>query len=179
MGHAALILAGTMPAHGSQDFYPDLIRASDGPVLLDTSGATLLRSVMANPDVVKINTDELCATFGRKACSAEDVVSMSRTLIEGGAGAVGVTAGAEDAYLVTPDGAWRFSIPGVAVVSPLGSGDSVNAGLVTALLEGRNLLDAFAFGLAAGSANAETEKPGHLERDRVEALCAVLQPVAL
>ncbi|MFU8780483.1 MAG: 1-phosphofructokinase family hexose kinase [Kiritimatiellia bacterium] len=177
MGDAAVILAGTMPAHASRSFYLDVMQAAKGPVLLDTSGPMLLDCVRARPDVVKINADELGATFGGDASDPRVLIDMSRRLLVAGAGVVGITQGAGDAYLVTPDAVWRFAIPTVAVVSPLGSGDSVNAGMIAGLLEGRSLVEAFGFGLAAGSANVETAKPGVLERRRVEVLYDALRAV--
>jgi len=169
-GTAPLLLAGTMPQHASLAFYPDLIRAAGGPVLLDTSGAALLAALPTGPDLVKINQDELRASCGGTGQELVDLVRMARDLITGGAGAVGVTHGAGEAVLVTAGEVWTFAIPPVAVVSALGSGDSVNAGVLFALQNGQDLLEAFRFGLACGCANAETVRPGWFDIARVTQL---------
>jgi tagatose 6-phosphate kinase len=168
-GGRALILAGTMPEHAPVDFYAGLARAAKGPVLVDTSGAALRETVRAGTVMVKINAAELHASCGQDDC-AGDILALSRGLIGAGAAAVGVTQGGDDAFLVTVDGAWGFRVPRVDVVSALGSGDSVNAGFMAGILSGQALQDAFAWGLACGTANAETAQPGRFALDRVQAL---------
>ena len=170
-GVAAVILAGTMPAHAPVDFYPGLIRAAAGPVILDTSGAALLAALEARPRVVKVNADELCATYAVSTDASQDVIlELARRVLAGGADCVGITRGPRTAYLVTPQHAWACEIPAVQTISALGSGDCVNAGMAIALARGQSCEDAFAYGLACGTANAETAHPGEINQDRVAAL---------
>ncbi len=166
IGGGVAILAGTMPRHASLDFYPTLIRAANMPVILDTSGRALLAALSAKPAVVKINADELRVSCALDGVDSTDIVAMARHLLGKGAGCVGVTRGARDAFLVTDHCVWSYEIPAVKVVSALGSGDCVNAGMAEAIARGEALEKAFAFGLACGTANAEVAQPGGIRGDR-------------
>lgn len=173
----AVILAGTMPQHASLEFYPALIRAAQVPVILDTSGPALSAALSAAPDVVKINADEVRSSVGQDG--EADVIRLSRRLLAAGAGSVGITQGAQTAFLVTSAGAWAYEVPAVKVVSALGSGDCVNAGMALALAAGQSLPEAFAFGLACGTANAEVAEPGGIDAERVAVLLPKIKMQAL
>lgn len=170
MDYAAVILAGTMPEHASLDFYPRLIRAARGPVILDTSRKALFAALSAKPEIVKINQDELRASCELDGVASSDLVVMAQHILSRGAGCIGVTRGARDALLVTPDEVWDVEVPSVEVVSALGSGDCVNAGMAFALERGESLVEAFAFGIACGTANAEITQPGAMDAQRAAAL---------
>ncbi len=174
---AGAILAGTMPEHAALDFYPALIRAADIPVILDTSGPALLSALQEQPALVKINADELRATL--PSGDGHDIISRCRKLLKLGARSVGVTQGRDAAYLVTRSSAWRFEIPAVKTVSALGSGDCVNAGVLFSICRGASLVDAFVFGLACGTANAEVAAPGDITPAAVDALVAKIRTYPL
>ena len=176
-GYGAVILAGTMPEHASMDFYPELMHAAQAPVILDTSGPALHAALPARPDIVKIKADELRGSF--QAGAGDDIVALAGRMLAGGAVSVGITQGAHTAFLVTHEGAWAYKIPAVQAVSALGSGDCVNAGLAFGLAEVRPLVDAFAFGLACGTANAEVAHPGGIDPDRVATLLPMVRRRAL
>lgn len=112
-----------------------------------------------SPAIVKINADELVKTMGIHG----DIESLSQNIAAKGDCAVGVTHGGEYALLVENGKIHRYNLPQVDVVSTLGCGDSVNAGIAVALANGNILPDAFKFGLACGSANAATPLPGMVD----------------
>jgi len=156
-GFDRIILSGTLRSNAPADIYAKLIAATDSSkVILDTVGAPLLATLEHSPALVKINAEELRISLGKDG-KTED---LAGELIDHGARAVGITDGAEKAMLVTPDAVEEFRVPKVKVVSTLGCGDSVNAGIAFALSEGRSLKEAFVFGLECGSANAQTSMPG-------------------
>jgi fructose-1-phosphate kinase PfkB-like protein len=160
-----------MPVHASLAFYPALISSHAGFSLLDTSGAALLTALEAKPDFVKINAAELQRSLSSKVDTPEGLISLMRTLQGKGAKSVGITQGGNFAYLLFEERVMRFVLPQVQVVSALGSGDSVNAGVIAALLKGHDLPSAFQFGLACGAANAETASPGAVSVERAIAIC--------
>ena len=156
-GFERIIFSGTLRSDAPSDIYAKLIVATDpAKVILDTVGAPLLAALEYRPALVKINAEELRVTLGRDG-ETED---LAQELIRRGAVAVGITDGGETAMLVTLNETYKFSIPKVEVVSTLGCGDSVNAGIAFALAEGRSLKNSFSFGLNCGSANAQTSMPG-------------------
>lgn len=162
-----IIVSGNLPPHAPKDFYHDLLaRTSGHKVLLDTYGAPLLAALPQRPALIKINADELRATFN----AASSLPGLAVELLHRGAGAVGVTQGEDIAYLVQPDTVHTFQIPAVAAVNPIGSGDTVNAGTVHALAKGLDLAQAFRFGLACGVSNALHHDPGVIQLDQVKSL---------
>jgi 1-phosphofructokinase family hexose kinase len=157
-----VIISGTLPKHAPVEIYAKLIEAADVPVILDTSGPALMAALMAQPDLVKINASEL-----RKSTGIEPLEEAANELIAQGAQAVGITAGAKSALLVTQHSTHRFHIPDVNVASTLGCGDSVNAGIAFALQKESALPEAFGFGLACGAANAQTSMPGVVNPEQI------------
>jgi len=155
----AVIFSGTLPAHVPQNIYCELLKDTDNKtIIIDTPGAPLLAALKNRPALVKINAVELRETTG-----IENTEDAAQELIAQGAQAVGVTSGPDPALLITPETAHRVCVPCVSVVSTLGCGDAVNAGIVFALQKGSALPEAFAFGLACGTANAQTSLPGVID----------------
>lgn len=174
---AAAVVSGTVPPHAPADIYARMLTAANDtiPVILDTSGKALATALPMRPALVKINAAELLMTTGtgRGGRAGKTAIeAAAHLLMEGGAAAVGITRGGEDAWLVTPQRTRRFLIPRVAVVSTLGCGDAVNAGIAFALLQGRNLEEAFVFGLACGVSNAMHRLPGMVDPAQVGAIAA-------
>jgi len=88
-------------------------------------------------------------------------VKACRSLIAGrGAEVVALTLGAQGALLVTREMAYLASAPRIQPVSAVGAGDSFLGGMVWSLAAGHGIVEAFRYGVAAGSAavlNAGTE----------------------
>ena len=163
---SSVIISGTLPAHAPQEIYAELMRSAKGnPVILDTSGKPLLAALEQRPALVKINAAELLKTM-----SSDSVEDAAQEMLACGAGAVGVTQGAQPALLITREGTVRFCVPDVEVVSALGSGDSVNAGIAFAQQKGGSLQEAFIFGLACGVSNAMNRLPGVVKLDQIAAI---------
>lgn len=169
----SVIISGTLPAHAPQEIYAELIQAAQGkPLILDTSGKPLLAALELQPSLVKINAAELLKTM-----NSTDIEDAAWEMLAHGAGAVGVTHGAKNALLVTREETVRFSIPKVDVVSTLGSGDSVNAGIAFALQKGSSLKEAFVFGLACGASNAMNRLPGVVTPEQIARLVPQIKVV--
>lgn len=81
-----------------------------------------------------------------------------------------VTLGHEGALLATAAGAVRLRAPEVAVKSAVGAGDSFVGAMTLALVQGRDLRDALALAVAAGTATAMTPGTQLCRRSDVEAL---------
>lgn len=155
-----IVFSGTLPSHAPVDIYAELISLTDSAkVLLDTSGEPLLAALEQSPAIVKINADELVKTLGIEG----DIESLSREMSVKYGCAAGITHGGGYALLAENGKMHRYNLPQVDVISTLGCGDSVNAGITVALVNGKTLPDAFKFGLACGSANATTPLPGMVD----------------
>lgn len=179
----AWILAGTVPEHAPRDIYARLLdQVGSRQVLIDTAGDALLAAIAAHPALVKINATELLHSVPRSGVASytgnrpAECVAAARTLLDRGATAVGITDGPRPALLVTRDEAVFFSLPAVPLVSSLGGGDCVNAGFILALIQGKQLADAFRFGLACGLSNAMHPLPGTVDPARIPDLAGAITP---
>ncbi len=177
----AVVLAGSLPPGINPAALSELARAvaaGKREIYLDTSGAALA-TALAQPTglVIKINRAELTAglNLSGQDFSIEKVVQAGQTLLARGAAQVVVTLGGEGALAITPGECWQANAPPVDVISTVGSGDSMLAGLAVARLEGRSIEAALAFGVACGAANAATHLPGQFERGMVEALLKLVE----
>lgn len=143
----------------------------DRPIYVDTSAAALA-SLLKEPAGVsiKINQMELIAGMGLalNAPSIDDLIEIGRQLLKRDAALVVVTLGGAGAVAISTEGIWQVTPPSIEVVSTVGSGDSMLAGLAIARLRGQPVPDALAFGVACGTANVLSGLPGRFEQSQVE-----------
>ena len=150
-----VVLTGSLPRGAPEDLYArciDIAHRAGAHVILDARGAALTAGLRAVPDLVKVNRGELAECASRTLESVEQVAEAAAALGTS-MGAI-ITLGGEGAVVV---GERRRSLvrpPGIAVVSPVGSGDAAAAGIAVGLTEGRDLAEAGRMGVAAGTANA-------------------------
>lgn len=121
---SVVVLSGSLPGNLPDDAYAQLIRATETPTILDTSGAPLLAGLGARPDVVKPNAVELTEATG-----LADPVAAARALLDRGAGAVVASLGADGLVAVSPTGSWRVRVPEALHGNPTGAGDACVAAL--------------------------------------------------
>jgi 1-phosphofructokinase family hexose kinase len=173
----AVTFAGSVPLGVAAEALGELARslvAPGRPIYVDTSGAALA-ALLARPEgvCIKVNGEELAGGLGldpQRQLLAE-LIEGAQTLLARGAALVVVTMGGEGALMLTPEGqVWQATAPRLKIVSTVGSGDSMLAGLAVARLRGQSLAEALAFGVACGSANVMSSLPGRFEREQVEVL---------
>jgi 6-phosphofructokinase 2 len=159
-----VVLSGSVPAGTDLDVLAALVRrlgANGAHVLVDTSGDALAALARVGVYVLKPSLNELSGHAGRKLTSIGEIVDAAEDLRRAGPShAVLVSLGADGALLVA-DGQPPCTIaaPPLHVVSAVGAGDSLVAGLVLGLAGGEPLLAAARRGVAAGS--AATISAGH------------------
>jgi tagatose 6-phosphate kinase len=149
------IVAGSVPsgieARGHAAIV-EVCRRVGRPLLVDASGAGLLAALDVRPDVVKIGRVEAVET-GIVSDEA-DAVEAAMALVERGATFAVVTDGAREVGAADASHTWRADVPEVDAVNAVGSGDSFNAALSLARMDGESIEVALARGIAAGAANA-------------------------
>ncbi|BDG59484.1 1-phosphofructokinase [Caldinitratiruptor microaerophilus] len=153
----ALVVTGSLPPGAPADTYARhirLARAAGVLTVLDASGDALRQGLRAAPDAVKPNRAELEEAAGRPLSDLGAVYRAASDLLTSGPGWVLVSLGAEGAVLVTPEGAWRGTVPDVPIRSTVGAGDSMVAALVHGLLHGMDPPGILRRALAAGVATA-------------------------
>ena len=156
--HAPTIcLCGSLPL-GAPDSAPsDLIKrlnAMNKQVWVDSSGKTLQNAINAKPYAIKVNGDEIGEALQMNVDSLESAGKAGKRLVDEGIDVVVITLGADGAVLVTKDLVAKATPPPITPVDPIGSGDSVLAGLVTARSKGDDFVEAIRAGVASGTVNA-------------------------
>ncbi len=164
----ALAISGTLPPFLDDEFYLPFARQAQRhrmPWVIDSHRRPLLAVLSRRPLVAKMNRSELAATFDQPCERPGEVLHLAGEILAMGAQWVLITDGPRPGYLVngTRD-AWRLLPPELpGVVNPIGSGDSVTAGMLHACLAGQSMPDAACFGLCCGSANAATLVPASFD----------------
>ena len=171
-----LVLAGSVPQGLTKTVYAELMQALKGKgirFVVDTTGEALRSALPHRPFLVKPNAAELGELFGVEITGKERAVFYAKKLLELGAERVLVSLGGEGAVFVSETGEeYQTTAPQGKVVDTVGSGDSVVAGFLWSIAQGRDERTAFLTGVAAGSASAFTD--GFATKTEVENLLKTL-----
>lgn len=173
---SALCLSGSFPPGVPEDFYARLAAAAHAAgvrTLVDAQRGPLRAALTARPFLVKPNREEAGATLGLSLSGnpEDDARAAVAALTRAGARWALVSLGAPGSLLGDDSGAlWRITSPKVAVVNPIGSGDSLAAGLLLAVTQGASVPEAAAYGTACGAANCLSLTSGVLKKADVDAL---------
>lgn len=163
-------ISGKLPPKAEDEVYArlaeDAVKAGKR-FLIDSQGEALRKVLPFEPDLVKINTEELQATTGLEVSNLEQRVLAARWLMERGARQVLITQGADDALLVDRRQAWAFRMPSIQPINPIGCGDTVMGALACGIQKGMTIRKAACFGLAAAASAALTETPGDLMEEEI------------
>jgi 6-phosphofructokinase 2 len=155
-----IVASGTLPEGVPSDFYARLAREArkrNLRLVVDTSGDALRALAEEHVHLLKPNRAEIQQLLGRPACDESDLRQALEGFVRRGrAEAVVVSLGAEGALLATREGTERLAAPQVPVVSRIGAGDSMVAGIVFGLARGDSIREAALLGLAAGTATVMT-----------------------
>lgn len=151
-----LVASGSLPPGVPVDFYAQLARlcrSRGARLVLDTAGPPLAAALAEGVFLAKPNLRELRELTGQPLEDAPAWQAAAAALVRGGqAEVVALTLGHLGAVLATRDGLWTAEALPIEVASTVGAGDSFVGGLVWALQQHRPLTEAFAWGIAAGSA---------------------------
>lgn len=157
-----VVASGSIPKGLPEDVFATLahaIKDLGSRFVLDTSGKPLQHAVQAGVFLLKPNLKELSNLVGVDTLELEDVDDAALELIrKGHAEVVVVSLAAAGAMLVTKDGFQHITAPTVQHKSTVGAGDSMVAGMVWALTQGKSYLDMARMGVACGT--AATMSPG-------------------
>ena len=127
------VLAGSLPKGVAPDYCGHLIRllkAKGKQVIFDCSGAALSEGIKAAPTLVKPNLEELSQWAGRPVKTLSEQAECARALQASGIPNVVISNGADGLIWFAPDATWQAIPPRMEVVSTVGAGDSLVAGLV-------------------------------------------------
>lgn len=142
--HNWVIASGSLPPSWPSDTYARLIthvHSLGAHVLLDASGAALKAGIAAAPDIIKPNRAELCELIGQPLSDTASVVAAARELLTrpNAPGLVVVSMGGEGALFVNRQTALLAHPIPTELISTVGAGDAMVAGIVAAHIAGLTL----------------------------------------
>lgn len=166
----AVALCGSLPPGVASNFYARIAtqaREHNTAVFLDAQKEPLRLALAAGVFLAKPNRQETIAALGLP--TETDALACAEALRAAGAQNALVSDGRAGSLLLTDSGAWRVLPPLVDAVNPIGSGDSLLAGVMA---KGWFTLtpEAVAYGTACAAANCLSLTSGVVQRDDVERL---------
>ena len=169
-------ISGSLPQGFSKSYYAELLAFTNKKgkrVLLATSGQTLLEVLEGKekPFLIKPNLEELGELVHQtisSATSLDEIQSLLDHPLFEGINWIVLSLGAKGAIAKVGGHFYQVTIPKIAVVNPVGSGDSTIAGLAHALSKSYPIEETLAFAMACGMANAQQEKTGWIDPVKVD-----------
>jgi 6-phosphofructokinase 2 len=151
------VLTGSIPPGVPDDHYRRLvgrIQAQGGRAVVDAHGDLLQQAIEAQPYLVRVNNYVLEMTSRQRLDEIEAVATAARELQQRGIGKLCISLGARGAILLDDANSYHCTAPRVKVLSTVGCGDALLAGLLAADLRGEDLPAMLRLGVICGSATA-------------------------
>ena len=163
-GAAVIVASGSLPLGAPDTAFSDLavLGASHGvPVVVDTSGPSLMAALASSPTLVKPNREELAVLSG----GADPVPAVQRIARSTGV-AVAASLGGEGMVLAADDQLWQASCGETLRGNPTGAGDAAVAALARGIGRRTPWPDALADAVALSAAAVLATHAGEHAADR-------------
>lgn len=151
-----VVVSGSLPPGTSTSVFHEIAiiaQQLNAKLIVDTSGDGLKAAVKEGLYLIKPNLRELASLVGKEWIDIADVIVTARQVIaSGGCKAMAVSMGADGAMLITATEHYKAVAPQAPVLSTVGAGDSMVAGMLAALTKGWGWEQVLQYGVAAGSA---------------------------
>lgn len=151
-----IVVSGSLPPGTSIAVFHEIAiiaQRLNAKLIVDTSGDGLKAAVKEGLYLIKPNLRELASLVGKEWIDMADVIVTARQVIAAGScKAMAVSMGADGAMLITATEHFQTVAPKAPVLSTVGAGDSMVAGMLAALTKGWGWEQVLQYGVAAGSA---------------------------
>lgn len=152
-----LVLAGSIPGSLPKTTYEELVKISKetgAQFVVDAEGDLLKKVLKFKPFLIKPNHHELGELFDTVISSPEEVIPFGKKLVSMGAENVIVSLADQGAVFINKDSTLLANVPKGKVKNSVGAGDSMVAGFLAAYERTGDLIEAFRYSVASGSATA-------------------------
>ncbi|MBU2906253.1 1-phosphofructokinase family hexose kinase [Arenibacter algicola] len=151
-----LVASGKLPPGIPDDFYvlvAEIAKSKKVHFILDTSGEALAKATKSRVFMLKPNLGELSTLCGVTSISAMELEPLAKKFLkEHDCEILVVSLGPKGALLATKDLIEHIPAPTVLQKSTIGAGDSMVAGMVVSLLNGKSYSEMAKYGVACGTA---------------------------
>lgn len=145
-----VVVGGSLPPTLDSTAIDRIARAGDWRTAIDVGGKTL-RDLDASYALCKPNREELAEATGQSVETLEDCYDAVERLRRMGYDRVVASLGTDGALMATPDDRLHATALDVDVIDTVGAGDSLLAGVLSALNRGATDEEALRFGVAVAS----------------------------
>jgi tagatose 6-phosphate kinase len=167
----AVTLSGSSPAAATHSLYSELIALAQSrqiPVFLDTYGPSLDAIGDSWPLAIQINRREAAVRLRKPGVTDDEVAGLLGGWSRKGVVCGIVTDGPNPVWATFRGRSYRALPPNIEPVNPIGSGDSMLAGIVDGWLKGLAADSLLKRGVACAVANALVWDAGAIEPAAVE-----------
>ncbi|HDR7611241.1 TPA: tagatose-6-phosphate kinase [Bacillus mycoides] len=161
-------ISGSLPKGLPTNFYYQMLEICNKngiPVIMDSSGESLKNALVnkEKPFAIKPNTAELSQLLGinMEAGIIDLKQALNHELFTGIEWII-VSMGGEGAFVRHGEDYYRVTIPKIAVVNPVGSGDATVAGLAAALHQNQTVETVLKTAMATGMLNTMEAGTGYI-----------------
>lgn len=154
-----IVLSGSVPKSLSDNIYVEIIsKIPDGvDIILDTRGEAFELALEKGVFLTKPNQKELEDFLGKKINSVDELVLAAKELQAKGSKNVIVSLGEKGSVCLTQEKVLLGNAPKGDLVSSVGAGDSMVAGLLYGLELEKSIEEAYSYAIASGSSTAFSE----------------------
>ncbi len=169
-----LVASGSLPPGVPSDFYARVARTGKdkgAKVIIDASGDALNRALQEGVYLIKPNVREFREMVGQDIKEELQIEAEAIKMVRRGwCEILVISLGSAGALMVSEDVIERIRQPTVPIVSKVGAGDSMVAGIVLSLSQGKTLRDSVLFGVVTGAAAVMTPGTELCRREDAERL---------
>ncbi len=157
---AYLVASGSLPPGAPADFYARIARMGKNrgaKTIVDVSGEALEQALHEGVYLIKPNVREFRELVGDNIQEKTQIIAEAKKMIEKGRCQILVISlGAAGALMVSAEMAEHILPHTVPIISKVGAGDSMVAGIVLSLARGMSVRESILYGVAAGTAAVMT-----------------------
>lgn len=169
-----VVASGSLPPGEPPDFYARVARIGKEKgtkTIVDVSGKALQDALEEGVYLIKPNVREFMDLVGKEIKGESQIKAEAQKMVKNGRCEVLVISlGAAGALAVSKDFAEHILPPTVPIISKVGAGDSMVAGITLSLARGNPLRESVLFGVAAGTAAVMTPGTELCRREDAERL---------
>ena len=154
------MLAGKNPPGIDGKMTIDLLlkaKQAGAKIVVDSESLTLEEVVALGPTLIKPNELEFSKMLGRPLDTHEALIEAAREVVAKGVEYVVISMGGDGLLGISAEEAYKVDVPKIQIRSTVGAGDSVVAGTLMALSQGKSFQESICTGAAFGSAMASTD----------------------
>lgn len=155
-----LVLSGSLAPGVPTDFYAQtaaIEKKKGAKVIVDVSGEALKHALQEGVFLIKPNVREFRELVGLEIKDEQQIRAEAEKIVKSGqCQVIVISLGASGALVVSEEFIEHIHPPTVPVISKVGAGDSMVAGIVLSLAQGKKLYDAVLYGIASGTAAVMT-----------------------